>query len=153
MHLTPNKLLLLLLGAGLATTASADLDPFTTDGCSAFPDGTTEQQQLWHNCCVVHDLAYWQGGSRLDRKEADQALEDCVANVGEPMIANLMLAGVTVGGTPYLPTRFRWGYGWPYLRGYKVLSVEEVEEVHKKSADALKTVQDHAAGEYASQPQ
>jgi hypothetical protein len=29
------------------------------------------------------------------------------------------------GGTPYLPTTFRWGYGWPFPRGYKVLTKEE----------------------------
>jgi hypothetical protein len=33
--------------------------------------------------------------------------------------------GVFVGGTPFLPTPFRWGYGWPYFRGYGVLSTEE----------------------------
>jgi len=27
-----------------------------------------------------------------------------------------MFVGVRVGGTPYLPISFRWGYGWPYLR-------------------------------------
>mgnify|MGYP006979921965 CR=1 FL=1 len=28
-----------------------------------------------------------------------------------------------------LPTPFRWGYGWPYPRGYKVLSESERQQV------------------------
>ncbi len=109
---------------------AGELKPFTTDACSSFPDGTLAQQSLWAECCIRHDLAYWQGGSYQDRLQADEALEQCVAKVGEPEIAKLMLAGVRVGGTPYLPTSFRWGYGWPWLRGYK--SLTEVEKVQVK---------------------
>lgn len=29
-----------------------------------------------------------------------------------------MLSGVRVGGSPYWPTKFRWGYGWSYPHGY-----------------------------------
>lgn len=107
------------------------LKPFTTDGCSAFPDGTLDQQSLWVECCIRHDLAYWKGGTYDERLEADQALENCVAQVGEPEIAQLMLAGVRVGGSPYFPTTYRWGYGWPYPRGYKALTREESVEVHQ----------------------
>ena len=109
-----------------------ELKPFTTDGCSAFPDGTLEQKSLWIECCIRHDLAYWQGGSYDQRLEADQALKKCVARVGEPEIAQLMLAGVRVGGSPYFPTSYRWGYGWPYPRGYQALSKEEIIEVQQK---------------------
>jgi hypothetical protein len=109
-----------------------DLKPFTTDGCSSFPDGTLEQASLWANCCIRHDFAYWQGGSYEERLAADEELESCVAGVGEPTIASLMLAGVRVGGTPYLPTSYRWGYGWPFMRGYKPLTAEEKLEVRKE---------------------
>jgi hypothetical protein len=44
-------------------------------------------------------------------------------------IATLMLAGVRVGGTPYIPTKFRWGYGWPYFRGYKLVVAEEQRKI------------------------
>ena len=103
----------------------ADIQPFTSDGCSAFPDGTVSQKELWLDCCIEHDTAYWRGGTYEERLTADEALANCVADVGEPEIAELMLAGVRVGGTPYLPTRFRWGYGWPFFRGYKALSDDE----------------------------
>ena len=47
-------------------------------------------------------------------------------------IAAIMLAGVRVGASPYWPTRFRWGYGWPYFRGYKPLSTSEKRAVKAK---------------------
>ncbi len=120
------------------TQAEEDLKPFTTDGCSAFPDGTLSQNELWLSCCTAHDLAYWQGGTYQQRLESDQALKQCVEKVGEPSIAILMLAGVRVGGTPYLPTKFRWGYGWPYPRGYKAITPEEQQQIEKILKEALK---------------
>jgi hypothetical protein len=62
------------------------------------------------------------GGTKEERLKADHELRDCVAAVGEPKTAELMLRGVRVGGTPYLPTSWRWGYGWRYFRGYKPLT-------------------------------
>ncbi len=109
---------------------SGEIKPFTTDGCSAFPDGVIKEQSLWLNCCTKHDLAYWKGGTFAQKQEADAKLEQCVANVGEPEIAKLMLAGVKVGGSAYYPTSYRWAYGWPYLRGYKALSEEENKQVN-----------------------
>jgi hypothetical protein len=85
-------------------------------------------------CCIHHDLAYWRGGTYQQRLEADQALQQCVAKVGEPEIAKLMLTGVRVGGSPYFPTWYRWGYGWSYQRGYAPLTPQEQQQV----ADQLK---------------
>jgi len=106
-----------------------NLKPFESDGCSAFPDGTLNEKRLWLNCCTAHDLSYWKGGTYEERKYADRELEQCVAEVGEPEVALLMLLGVRVGGTPFLPAKFRWGYGWPYLRGYKALNAQEKNTV------------------------
>jgi hypothetical protein len=114
----------------LSTSAhAAVLQPFTTDGCSAFPNGTLEHKQLWLPCCTAHDVAYWQGGTYDERLVADEQLYQCVSKLGELKIAELMLTGVRFGGNPYLPTTFRWGYGWSYLRGYKALSIEEKTQV------------------------
>ena len=115
-----------------ATVLGGELKPLTIDGCSVFPEGTFEHRSLWANCCIKHDIAYWQGGTCDERHQADKALKECVAKVGEPEIAKLMLAGVRVGGSPYLPTSYRWGYGWPYLRGYKELTEEEKSEIKKE---------------------
>lgn len=109
----------------------AELMPFRSDGCSAFPDGLLENKTLWLNCCIAHDYAYWKGGSEQARVDADKALESCVATLGEPEVALLMLLGVRVGGTPWLPTAFRWGYGWPYPRSYGPLTPEEHNQVKK----------------------
>ena len=109
-----------------------ELKPFTTDGCSVFPDGSIQQQSLWVNCCIRHDLAYWKGGTNQQRLAADESLASCVAEVGEPEIAKLMLAGVRVGGSPYFPTFYRWGYGWSYPRGYQALSDSEKQQVRDR---------------------
>ncbi len=118
-----------------ASHGSADeLKPFTSDGCSAFPDGTLAQNELWLSCCTAHDLAYWKGGTAIERENADIALQKCVAAVGQEEVATLMLAGVRLGGLPYLPTPFRWGYGWSYPRRYAELTAEEIEQVNKHMA-------------------
>ena len=128
-------LLVLLLAS--APVLADELRDFTSDGCSAFPDGTFDQKELWHSCCVVHDLAYWIGGRSDEREAADHALKACVEAVGKPDIAQLMLAGVRVGGSPWLPTRFRWAYGWPYLRGYKEVDEDEAQQVAEKMQAAM----------------
>jgi len=133
---------IIVLAATIITTlfsinvAHADtLKPFSSDGCSAFPDGTFEQKELWLSCCIQHDYDYWQGGTYQQRLTSDLDLKMCVATVGQPEIAALMLAGVRVGGTPYLPTKFRWGYGWSYPRLYGELSESELKQVQQLKPD------------------
>jgi hypothetical protein len=121
-----------LLTAGLGHTD--ELQPFVSDGCSVFPDGTPSQKDLWRSCCVDHDLAYWQGGTRQERMAADQALQECVAEAGAPKVAALMKIGVWFGGAPYLPFHFRWGFGWPYSRGYRALTKSELLLIEKSLA-------------------
>lgn len=113
------------------------LRPFTSDGCSAFPDGTLAKRTLWLNCCTEHDRAYWLGGSYQKRVEADEALKQCVAEIGEPEIAAIMLAGVRVGGSPFWISSFRWGYGWPYFEGWRPRGYKAVTAQQKKLAEAL----------------
>ncbi|MEZ5626041.1 MAG: hypothetical protein R3E34_00710 [Rhodocyclaceae bacterium] len=120
---------MLLLAVAMAPAMAGQLRPFASDGCSAFPDGTPAQRERWLGCCRAHDLAYWQGGTAEQRGAADEALRQCVADVGEPAVAALMLAGVRVGGTPFAPTPFRWGYGWPFGRGYQALNESEKAQV------------------------
>ena len=128
-----------LIVTRVAFAAGDILKPFTSDGCSLFPDGTYAQQSLWMECCIRHDIAYWQGGTQAQRLAADQALEACVSQVGEPEIARLMLAGVRIGGSPYFPTWYRWGYGWPYQRGYAALSEQEKQQI-KREIGRLKLI-------------
>ena len=130
---------LLLFALVLANLVYAEeLKPFTSDGCSVFPDGTLTEKKLWLSCCTQHDYEYWKGGTYEQRLESDQKLEACVAKVGQPEVAAIMLLGVRVGGSPYLPTEFRWGYGWPYPREYKPLTPEEQALAEQLSKDYLK---------------
>ncbi|MCO7225220.1 FAD-binding oxidoreductase [Pleionea sp. CnH1-48] len=115
---------------------SAELAPFTTDGCSAFPDGTLKENQLWLGCCIAHDRDYWAGGTKEERKQSDKRLEQCVSQLGKEKLSKIMYMGVRLGGTPFLPTSFRWGYGWSESRGYKPLTETEqklVEQAWKRS--------------------
>ena len=131
LSLAIRKFILLIILIVLPTYAVSDtLRPFSSDGCSSFPDGTIKQNELWLSCCQQHDYQYWKGGTYQQRLDADNELEACVANVGEPEIALLMLAGVRVGGTPFLPTKFRWGYGWSYPKFYGELTPSELEQVN-----------------------
>jgi len=121
-----------LLGFIILLSSSShaeEIQPFTSDGCSSFPNGTIEQAELWLSCCTEHDKAYWQGGSYQQRLDADIELKRCVSSVGEPVIAELMLSGVRVGGSPYWPTQFRWGYGYSYPHGYTHASDKDLTMV------------------------
>jgi len=101
----------------------SELAPFVSDGCSMFPDGTLGDGTRWQECCVIHDYAYYVGGPESSREAADRALQACVADNSNQALADLMYYGVRIGGTPALPTPWRWGYGWAYdpLDGYRDL--------------------------------
>ena len=110
-----------------------ELSDFTSDECSLFIDGTFKDPELWKECCLKHDIAYWQGGTEEDRLQADLTFKACVEKkTGDSTLANLMYDAVRVGGEPYFPTWYRWGYGWPIGRGYKKLSEQEKIMVNQK---------------------
>lgn len=138
-----NWLPLLLTTLPFAPLYADGLKPFTSDGCSVFPDGTPSEQTLWLECCRAHDYAYWKGGTYEERLQADNTLRACVSQVGEPQVAAMMLNGVRIGGAPHLPTPFRWGYGWPWPRTYRALTPEELQEVETvmHNAESAKPVE------------
>ena len=122
----PSRILLLLPLLLMACEPQAELKPFSSDGCSLFPDGDLIKGTDWRDCCVQHDIAYWQGGTREQRKTADEALRQCVLEkTGNEELAKLMYEGVRFGGSPYFYNWYRWGYGWPYERKYQPLDEEE----------------------------
>lgn len=114
----------LLLGFGCLclisceTSSTTVIKPFRTDGCSAFPDGTLADPEKWRAPCVEHDRAYWRGGTAGERLQADRRLREAVGAEGHPVLAELMYLGVRLGGSPWWPTPWRWGFGWPFPRGY-----------------------------------
>ena len=115
----------ILLGVSACSDVN-ELAPFTSDGCSLFPDSSMITSQDWCSCCFEHDMAYWRGGTESERENADIALRDCVTQrTGNETLANLMYEGVRFGGSPYFYNWYRWGYGWGYERQYQALSDEE----------------------------
>ena len=115
-----------VFGALGGCTTGPSLQPFSTDGCSLFPDRAPLGQADWCGCCVAHDLAYWRGGSAAARLESDRVFRECVrAASRSPALAGAMYGAVRAGGVPWLPSPFRWGYGWDYGRLYRTLSLEE----------------------------
>ncbi len=105
-------LLLLLSACSLPPSLPVPTKPYSSDGCSLWPDLD------YTECCEQHDRSYWQGGTAHERKLADQKLRQCVSQKNRPVNAFFMYAGVRVGGHGWLPTPFRWGFGHPWPQGY-----------------------------------
>lgn len=131
-----------LAGYSFSTTEKTtpfilELNPFSTDGCSKYPDGTKENPTLWQDCCVDHDMKYWLGGTSDERKQADDALYECVKNKGEAATAKVMYLGTRAGGGPLNQTTYRWGYGWNRVRDYKKLTSQEKEMAYEMYGDNL----------------
>lgn len=113
--------------SGAVAAEAVALAAFSSDGCSLLPDGTFQERNKWCVCCQEHDIAYWQGGTAEQRQQADETLRVCVVErTGDEKLAEAMYLGVRGGGHPVFPTWYRWGYGWPYGRGYAPLT--EIEQ-------------------------
>ena len=133
MQRSPALLLIMLV----ACSGDSELKPFTSDGCSLFPDASLISAADWCDCCYVHDIAYWKGGTEQERDAADRALERCVAEkTGNAQFAYMMYEGVQFGGSPYFYNWYRWGYGWGYERKYQPLTPTEAERADELLADA-----------------
>jgi hypothetical protein len=64
-------------------------------------------------CCVWHDFAYWAGGPPEMRAAADRRFRECILHRSRyKWLAWVRWFGVRAGGVGWLPTPFRWGYGW-----------------------------------------
>lgn len=101
------------------------IEPFTSDRCSYYTEGTLSQQNLWCHCCIEHDVYYWMGGSKQQRVDADRRFKDCIAATGAEKSAGLMWIGVRMFGGPWNISDYRWGFGWPYYRPYRELEVPQ----------------------------
>lgn len=141
------------IAAGLAGCSTPTLQPFSTDGCSMFPDRALAGKADWCGCCVAHDLAYWRGGTAAERLAADRELAQCVtASSHDAALAQTMLAGVRAGGGPYFVTAYRWGYGWPYGRMYQPLDAREAAQADTLRARYLATNPDLVCSKPGTNP-
>ena len=127
----PVKALAMIILLTACSYAGSGIKPFSTDGCSLFPDGTFSKPERWLECCTRHDMDYWRGGTREERRRSDQNLRACIVELGYPKLAEFMYNGVRWGGAPWWPSWYRWGYGWDYLRGYRPLSNKEKQSVQE----------------------
>ena len=94
--------------------------------CTLFPDRRGECD--WSDCCAAHDRAYWIGGTRQQRLAADRKLRDCVTcESNSRFLGNLMFTGVRIFGHGWLPTPFRWGFGWNCLSPYQPVAASPVD--------------------------
>lgn len=117
------------------------LNPFATDGCTKYKDGTPDNPNLWLHCCVQHDATYWLGGTEEERKTSDLALQKCVAETGETGTAKIMYLGTRAGGGPLGQNTYRWGFGWNRVRDYKVLTQREKQMAYDMYGENLELLQ------------
>jgi hypothetical protein len=84
---------------------------FTTDGCSAYPEGSAVR-----GCCIKHDVAYWCGAT--PRLDVDREFRRCLRDVSSAFNAAVMYVAVRFGGGRFAPFPWRFGYGhpWPHRR-------------------------------------
>lgn len=123
-------------------TSMRPIEKFFSDGCSLFPDGTVTHPNLWRDCCIRHDFAYWVGGTKEFKKQADEDLGTCVRDqlrtvysdeelcqtvVG--IFQNSIHSGVGIGGLPKFYTPWRWGFGWTNFRGFRMLTQQEKSDI------------------------
>ncbi len=117
------------------TAQEPRLRSFSTDYCSAYREGPRDNPNQWSQCCVIHDVRYWRGGTWEERIAADHELEKCVADTGAEKESRRMFLGVRIGGGALWATSYHWGYGWKHVRGYDRLTEREradMEEVWKE---------------------
>lgn len=132
----------MVVGPGSFELSKPVLRPFSTDGCSYSPDNIPfDKTHNWVHCCIKHDLAYWIGGSSKLKDIADKELGECVAKNSTQTIGRLYEESVKVGGTPYIFTTFRWGYGWNKIRGYKNVSPTEFKQAQSLYGENLEVLE------------
>lgn len=107
-----------LIAVSLAPKVTATLPAPYADGCSGgmswFYRNVLGKLPVWEGCCDTHDKAYERGGTSDQRMMADGKLRDCVAATDHVVDAWIMWAAVRVGGQPFFPFGWRWGYGRDY---------------------------------------
>lgn len=135
----------LLIISSLAVSAKRErpkrkllLNDFTTDGCSAYPDGYPHTEEYeWLHCCFAHDISYWVGGTQEEKAAADEELNRCVSQATFGAHGKMMELGVATGGTPHIATSWRWGYGWNQSVSYNDLSSKKLEMIGNKAYTIL----------------
>lgn len=121
---------ILIINSALIFAQEERLEPFLTDYCTGYPEGTLDRPQLWKHCCLEHDLYFWAGGTLNDRKVSDLLLKECIEETGEDFQAKLIYWAVTAGS--YSPIKFsnkKWNYGWSDRTQFQKLSSQDIDRL------------------------
>ncbi len=109
------------------------LTRFQTDYCTNYPEGTPSQPNLWKNCCLMHDLFFWAGGTKNEREETDHGLFNCVLNTGSPVNARIIYYGVRFGSmSPIKYPDKKWNNGWRSRPDFQALTMKDVEKIESE---------------------
>ena len=63
-------------------------EPFSSNGCTGF------REAKFFSCCYAHDLAYWAGGTRSERRAEDRALRRCLIDIGGTSLYDEIIADI-----------------------------------------------------------
>lgn len=116
-----------------ASAQAEELLPFETDYCTGYPEGTWSQPELWKHCCLEHDLYFWAGGTKAERRQSDVLLKECVEETGEYFQAQLIYWAVSAGS--YSPIKFsdkKWNYGWPMRTTLRSLTSQDIDQIDEE---------------------
>lgn len=131
--------LLLIACILLGCQSDIQLMSFANLGCSSALNPSELASDEWCGCCVEHDIAYWRGGSSMQREQADERLRDCVQRTSRnEVIADSIYKGVLDGNSKYFFTGYRWAYGWSFDRSYKPLNEKEQHIANQYLLDYFK---------------
>jgi len=118
MKKTASVIVATALAIPMTIKATASLPPAYKDGCSGGMSWVYRnllgKLPAWEGCCDAHDRLYGPGGTSDERAAADSGLYECVAASGHTLIAGVMWATVKVGGQPFFPFGWRWGFDKDY---------------------------------------
>jgi hypothetical protein len=105
---------------------------FQTDYCTMYKEGPTNAPEIWKDCCLEHDMYYWAGGTTKDRNNADLRLKECVEDLGYPVEAKIIFAGVKLGHLSPIKSKYPWNNGWFAKHQYLSLTPSERQQVEIK---------------------
>ncbi len=134
-------MLLILLSISFATICLGAeekvlLRPFKTDGCTGWFDQSFKYD--WKKCCVIHDLYFWAGGEKSDRKNADKKLRQCVKEVSNGFHAGLIYFGVKTGSlSPFKIPSKKWGNAWDEKFNDEILTSSDISKIKESLAGTI----------------
>lgn len=112
---------------------ASSLSSFATDYCTNYPEGTRRDPEQWKDCCLMHDMYFWAGGSKQDRYNSDQELRRCVEETGAYNRARLIYYAVRAGS--YSPVKYpdkKWNNGWRERPDFQSLTSEDMDVIENE---------------------